>query len=371
MVSVQQSASNSQILTKRIVSSFERLESLWLRIKLASKKRLVFAVERIRSNNHVLKYAYFGLSTIKAGEVHFDHTLNLTDSTPFLGYLLHLEENGKTLKHLKFVTWKLARLSKNADLNNPKEVDKYIRTLPVKNSYKQRLVTEYKNYCDFKEIYYAKPKFSDDSKELRIPTHERIEMIIAESGKTLALKLTVSLETGLRPVELLSLKVKDVDLTQNIIYPITAKHGAPRKLKISNSLSARIQEYIIKRRLQQDEQLFKGTSHRYGNEFREVRNRLAKKLNDESIKTVRLYDLRHYFATTEYIKTKDLKHVQYLMGHKFSNTTDKYTHVLDCNAEEEYTVKVAKTLQEATDLIEHGFQYITEMEGLKIFKKRK
>ena len=215
------------------------------------------------------------------------------------------------------------------------------------------------------------PVYRNEEREIVPPKKEKILMLIAEAYKTTSTKIRLSMETGLRPVELLSLKVKDVDLTQNIIYPITAKHGAPRKLKISNSLSARIQEYIIKRRLQQDEQLFKGTSHRYGNEFREVRNRLAKKLNDESIKTVRLYDLRHYFATTEYIKTKDLKHVQYLMGHKFSNTTDKYTHVLDCNAEEEYTVKVAKTLQEATDLIEHGFQYITEMEGLKIFKKRK
>jgi hypothetical protein len=27
--------------------------------------------------------------------------------------------------------------------------------------------------------------------------------------------------------------------------------------------------------------------------------------------------------------------------------------------------------QRATDLIEHGFQYVTEMDGVKLFRKRK
>jgi hypothetical protein len=41
------------------------------------------------------------------------------------------------------------------------------------------------------------------------------------------------------------------------------------------------------------------------------------------------------------------------------------------DVDEEYTVKTAQNIKEATELIEQGFQYITEMEGLKIFKKRK
>jgi len=32
---------------------------------------------------------------------------------------------------------------------------------------------------------------------------------------------------------------------------------------------------------------------------------------------------------------------------------------------------VAKTLQEACNLIEQGFEYVTEMDGVKIFRKRK
>jgi hypothetical protein len=60
------------------------------------------------------------------------------------------------------------------------------------------------------------------------------------------------------------------------------------------------------------------------------------------------------------------------MGHKHSNTTDIYVHILDNGEEEEeYTCKTATNIEEATDLIEAGFQYITEMEGIKLFRKRK
>jgi hypothetical protein len=41
------------------------------------------------------------------------------------------------------------------------------------------------------------------------------------------------------------------------------------------------------------------------------------------------------------------------------------------NPDKEYTVKTAKTLEEARKLVENGFEYVTEMDGLKPFKKRK
>jgi len=37
----------------------------------------------------------------------------------------------------------------------------------------------------------------------------------------------------------------------------------------------------------------------------------------------------------------------------------------------EFTVRVAKTLDEACQLIEVGFDYVTDMEGTKLFRRRK
>jgi len=38
---------------------------------------------------------------------------------------------------------------------------------------------------------------------------------------------------------------------------------------------------------------------------------------------------------------------------------------------DEYIVKTAMTVAEATKLLEVGFEYITEVEGVKMFRKRK
>lgn len=58
------------------------------------------------------------------------------------------------------------------------------------------------------------------------------------------------------------------------------------------------------------------------------------------------------------------------MGHKKLTTTQKYMHLLDLN-DDEWTVKTATTIKEATELLEAGFEYITEMDGFKLFRKRK
>ena len=74
-------------------------------------------------------------------------------------------------------------------------------------------------------------------------------MLIARARRPISVKLMISKETGLRPVELCNLKVKDLDLDQRIIYPSTAKHGSGRALKISINLKKMIQEHIDKHNL--------------------------------------------------------------------------------------------------------------------------
>jgi len=59
-----------------------------------------------------------------------------------------------------------------------------------------------------------------------------------------------------------------------------------------------------------------------------------------------------------------------LLGHRSITNTLVYTHLVDFK-NDEYTSRVANTIEEARQLIEQGFDYITEMENIKIFRKRK
>jgi len=47
-----------------------------------------------------------------------------------------------------------------------------------------------------------------------------------------------------------------------------------------------------------------------------------------------------------------------------------YTQLIDIK-NDDYVCKVAKSLTEASQLIEAGFEYVTEMDNVKLFRKRK
>jgi hypothetical protein len=72
----------------------------------------------------------------------------------------------------------------------------------------------------------------------------------------------------------------------------------------------------------------------------------------------------------EYSRTKDILYVKELLGHVNINNTRVYTHLVNFGSEE-YVCKVAENVEEAKALIESGFEYVTEVNGVKLFKKRK
>ena len=98
---------------------------------------------------------------------------------------------------------------------------------------------------------------------------------------------------------------------------------------------------------------------------------VAKKLNDPELKKIRLYDMRHYYATMLYYKTKDILLVKEKLGHRNINNTLVYTHLVSFNDKEEFYSATAKTVDEAAKLIEQGFDYVTDVDGVKLFRKRK
>lgn len=107
-----------------------------------------------------------------------------------------------------------------------------------------------------------------------------------------------------------------------------------------------------------------------GEMWRRIRNRLAQKLNEPQLKQIPLRNLRHHYATKTYDQTKDILLVMQKLGHKKIQTTMLYTQLITFSEEDEYTVKTATNIKEATDLLEHGFTYIQEIDGIRIYRKR-
>jgi len=72
--------------------------------------------------------------------------------------------------------------------------------------------------------------------------------------------------------------------------------------------------------------------------------------------------------------TKDVLDVQRLLGHRHIGNNLKYIDfetALFGATIDQFTVRVANDVKEAYTLTEAGFEYVTQMEGYKLFRKRK
>jgi len=104
--------------------------------------------------------------------------------------------------------------------------------------------------------------------------------------------------------------------------------------------------------------------------FNIQRKRLARKLHNPRLLRISFHTLRHWKATMEYHRTKDILHVKQLLGHRSIQSTMIYTHLINFEGDD-FTCRTAKTIDEAKGLIEAGFDYVTDMNGCKLFRKRK
>jgi integrase len=265
------------------------------------------------------------------------------------------------LKRLKF-------LAKNVDLNEPEKVKEFIANQNYSDGYKDNLIDAYSHFCQFNKIQWIKPHYMREERITRVPKEEDLNKIISHAKLKYAVAYSMMRDCGFRPVELGTLKVKDIDLESGEIYPTTAKHGAGRVLKVRQSTLSMIKRYITENKLGPLDALW--TAKRIKENWSRLKKIVSVKLGEPQLATIRLYDLRHYAGSMAYYRTKDIIFTMRFLGHKNIKNTLRYVHLIDFD-KEEFVCKAAKSLGEATELIESGFEYITDLDGVKLFKKRK
>lgn len=88
------------------------------------------------------------------------------------------------------------------------------------------------------------------------------------------------------------------------------------------------------------------------------------------ILSIHLHTFRHWHATMEYHKTKDILHVMKRLGHRRIENTLIYTQLIQFE-NEDYHSAVAENIDEAKKLIEAGFEYVCTHEKTMLFRKWK
>ena len=189
---------------------------------------------------------------------------------------------------------------------------------------------------------------------------KEVDALIAGCGRKVAASLQVIKETGMRIGEVRLLRWTDVDGERNTIRCRSEKHGKPRQFKVSSGLMA-----MLNALPKTSELVFGNTTEKaHRGNFERQRRLLAAKLQNPRLKMITFHTLRHWKATMEYHKTKDILHVKEVLGHRSINSTLIYTHLVNFESNDEFMCRTATTLEEAKGLIEAGFEYVIDMDGL-------
>jgi integrase len=284
-----------------------------------------------------------------------------------VNYLLWLKKQGYAestifdrVKIIKF-------LAKNANIDDPESIKELIAKRDSWGLGRKEIVVEcYSNYLICVGGTWNPPRYKAVEKLPFIPTESEIDYLIACLGNKTGTFAQLLKETGARRGEAWQLEWTDIDAENRTVRITPEKHSNPRMLRISQRLLERLQD-LPKNNLY----VFGGTNlETTARLFERSRKIAANKSKNPRLLKITFHTLRHWKATMEYHKTKDILHVMKTLGHKNIKNTLRYTQLVDFG-DQDYVVKVAWTLEESVKLLEAGFQYVCDYEKGKIFRKPK
>ncbi|MEM2926617.1 MAG: tyrosine-type recombinase/integrase [Candidatus Bathyarchaeia archaeon] len=287
-----------------------------------------------------------------------------------LQFLWWMKKNGYKESTIAVRGPRLRRLVKlGANLLDPETVKEVIaRQENWSESRKEAMVYAYDLFAKWMGIKWERPIYKPARKLPFIPLEREIDDLIAGCNKYIGTFLQIAKETGARAGEIFNLKWTDLDLESRTLR-ITAEKGSdPRIFKISNRLAGMLHA------IPSDSGRVFNHYKTIGNlrrTFDRYRKRAAHKLGNPRLLRITFHTLRHWKATMEYAKTKDILYVMQLLGHRSIKNTLVYTQLIKNAKEDEYVCKVARTPAEIQEFIELGFEYVCQKEDLAFFRKRK
>jgi len=218
------------------------------------------------------------------------------------------------------------------------------------------------------KIPWEKPKTRVERKLPFIPTEEEINQLIAGCGKKTSTFIQVLKDTAARTAEASKIRWTEIDeksSTIRINNPV--KGSLARIVKVPAKTIA-----MINALPKTSDFVFNPNAQTTRNTFDKQRSRIARRLQNPRPKQIHLHTLRHWKATMEYHRTKNIKYVQQLLGHKKLENTDMYTQLIDFESDE-WHVAHARNLEEESKLIEAGFEYVrySDKDQVAIYRKRK
>jgi integrase len=286
-----------------------------------------------------------------------------------MAYAWQMKKDGRSPETIETAIQRLTRLTQQCNIEDPEDVKAQLANSNQAISTKKNIASIYNQYLTYNGKTWNRPHWKQQAPPPFIPTEEELDTLINAGRPKTACLLQSLKETGARIGEMLLVKWTDID-TQRRTISITPEKGSnPRILPISPKLIDMLNQIP-----HNNEHVFPTIQHSKRVTFTNLRKRTAKKLGNPRLLKIHFHTFRHWKGTMEYHKTKDIIHVQHVLGQKDIENTMIYINLdqaLFNTQSDEWTCKATNDLNEAKQLIETGFEYVCDMNGYSLYRKRK
>jgi len=272
---------------------------------------------------------------------------------------------------IKRIGTRLTKMSQHTDLNNPELVRLHIAEMKTDNSTKNKYASTYNHYCKVNQIKWQKPYYKTVTKTPLIPTTQDVQAIINNSSEDYVTIFTIESEIGCSPEELYQTTQKDINKETGEISITGVKGHASKNYKLKPQTKELLIRYLAKH---QKEHPFP-KAHTQSQMWYQYRQKTAEKLHKPQLLNIALRNLRNYSGERFYknLPIRDPIALMQHFRHKKLETTMHYIKaiILDYEEDEQYISRTSTTIKEDQKLIDNGFQYVTERDGTKLYRKRK
>ena len=280
------------------------------------------------------------------------------------------KRNGRAESTIITEVHTLTLLARKTNLFHPEEVKTTIANAKVSTSTKLKRTKQYKAFLKWKKIEWTPPTYTPVDKIPFMPSEAEIDILIASCRPKLATVLQLLKETAMRIGEAHNLKWTDINFEHKTVSITPEKGSNARIIPISHKLIEMLNKYP-----KTNETILPTSRSQFRNTFDHARKRTSLKLQNPRLLKISFHTLRHWKATMEYHRTKDILHVQQFLGHKDIKTNMIYINIeqaLWMNNEDDWISKVSHDITEETKLINAGFELVRAVnETTTIYRKRK
>ena len=170
-------------------------------------------------------------------------------------------------------------------------------------------------------------KLKESEGRMRVLTGQEITNLLSKCETThLRMAVIIALETGLRIHGCLTLRWKEDFIADHIRKKV--KRGTIVNIPVTEGFRKELEKYRVQSKIlsryvipsPKDPSKHMVTTSDFG---------FSKACRDAGIEDFHFHDLRHTFATHFLQRTKDLRTLQIILGHKSIKTTEKYVHLVD------------------------------------------